>query len=448
MNNSVRICLVEDDEIMGEALCERLEMEGLEYQWTKLGNEAIKAISEQQFSVVLSDIRLPDISGEKLFETIRNTHVEFPPFVFMTAYGTVDQAVSLMKSGASDYFTKPLDVDNLIKKLKSLSLDINQQPASSFILGISAPIRAIESTLNKLANSNCTVLVTGESGTGKEEVAKLLHNLNTSESVQPFIPVNCSAIPETLFEAEMFGYEKGSFTGANSRHIGFFEQANNGTLFLDEIGDMPLSMQVKLLRVIQERSITRIGGSRPVDINVRFICATNENMESAVDSGRFREDLFYRINVVNLVIPPLRDRREDILWLARKFLDAQNKIHKKRNFQLSKSAQNALLSHLWPGNIRELKHCIERACILASKPTLEPNNLFQESQKSTNGGVLPEEKLHTYIEICEKHYIEQMLFGNQWHMTNTAECLGISRKNLWQKMRKYNIQRDEEHPEE
>ncbi|MDP2809251.1 MAG: sigma-54 dependent transcriptional regulator [Rhodocyclaceae bacterium] len=440
---SLRICLIEDDELMGEALCERFEMEGFEHDWHRQGLDALQALQRRRYGVVVSDIRLPDLSGEDLFlrlrQRLRLSKADAPPFLFMTGYGAIDQAVRLLKLGAADYLSKPLDVDALVARIRELCGPIEAAAPADLVLGLSTEMRRIEKMLKRLAASDGTVLITGESGVGKERVARRLHELGEGSSAKPFVAVNCGAIPETLLEAELFGFEKGAFTGASKERRGVFEQAHGGTLFLDEVGDMPLQMQVKLLRAIQERNVTRVGGERVIRTEVRLICATHGDLRQMVEASRFREDLYYRINVVHLRIPPLRERREDILWLARQFLDEQSAKRDGIAFALMPAAERFMLSHPWPGNIRELKHCIERACIMAERPQLTQELLFGDSPLTVPGHEATGDTLIAHISACEKRYIEQVLAAHAWKLGETADALGISRKNLWEKMRKHDI---------
>jgi len=438
-NGALRICLVEDDALMGEALSERFEMEGLKCDWHQRGKDALLALQRRRYSIVVSDIRLPDLSGEDLYIGLRQVRTEVPPFVFMTGYGTIDQAVRLLQLGAADYVSKPLDVDALVQRIRALGIPLEPLGQGEGALGVSAAMRTMEHMLGRLATSDGTVLITGESGVGKEQVARCLHALGEQGQARPFVAVNCGAIPEALLEAELFGFEKGAFTGASKERRGYFEQADGGTLFLDEVGDMPAAMQVKLLRAIQERTITRIGGEALLKVDVRLVCATHEDLRQLVEAGRFREDLYYRINVIHLRIPPLRDRRDDILWLARRFLSEQSAKRGGMPFGLNAAAERALLTHPWPGNIRELKHCIERACILSDRPQLSPEALFSDCPPPALGVALAGEHLGVHLDCCEKHYIGQALALHGWHMTDTADALGISRKNLWEKIKKHGI---------
>ncbi len=436
---ALRICLIEDDELMGEALCERFEMEGIDHVWHKRGKDALLALRNGRFSIVVSDMRLPDMSGEDVFLQLRKARPDAPPFLFMTAYGALDQAVRLLKLGAADYVAKPLDVDALVLRLHELGGPPEPTSSQPCSLGISGAMRGIERMLGRLATSDGSVLITGESGVGKEKVARRLHELSEGAGTRPFVAVNCAAIPETLLEAEMFGYEKGAFTGAAKERHGYFEQADGGTLFLDEVGDMPLPMQAKLLRAIQDRTVTRIGSETTIRIDIRLVCATHEELRQLVEAGRFREDLYYRINVIHLRVPPLRERREDILWLARRFVEEQSAKKGSMTFSFSPAAERALLSHPWPGNIRELKHCIERACILADRSQLGPEILSGDSPHADPATSVSGDTLIAHLNACEKHYIEQVLANHAWRVGDTADSLGISRKTLWEKMRKHDI---------
>ena len=367
-----KICLIEDDEIMGESLADRFTLEGFDHDWHRTGQAAITALRSQAYALVISDIRLPDVRGDALFEQLLAEHVSLPPFVFITGQGDIDSAVRLLKRGAQDYITKPFDLDALVDKVRSIA--VPNLGLGSDGLGQSPAMRQIEKMLHRLASSDASVLITGESGVGKERVALALHRL-TGEA-RPFIAVNCGALTESLLEAELFGYEKGAFTGAARTKKGVFEQADEGTLFLDEIGDMPLSMQVKLLRALQERCIVRVGGETPIPVNIRVVCATHQLLQERVVSGVFREDLYYRINVVELRIPPLRERTEDILPLARSLLASIASSSGKPPPVLTPAAEHALKNYRWPGNIRELKNAMERASLMCDGRWITHDILF------------------------------------------------------------------------
>jgi transcriptional regulator with PAS, ATPase and Fis domain len=298
-------------------------------------------------------------------------------------------------------------------------------------------MRNIEAMLPRFANSNASILLTGESGVGKEEVARALHRARDPESHAPFVAVNCGALAESLLEAELFGHVKGSFTGASRDKKGYLEQAQGGTLFLDEIGDMPVSMQVKLLRVLQERKVVRVGGESEIAVDFHLICATHRDLKALVDRGEFREDLYYRIHVIEVHIPPLRERAEDIAWLAHRLLEAGSAGAGASRHSLSPAAEKALMAYPWPGNARELRNLLERACVVSNELTLTPESLFGKElpvAADTQHGSLEE-----YLRSCERRYIEQALKSNGGRIGETAASLGISRKNLWEKMRKLNL---------
>ncbi|TCS60554.1 sigma-54-dependent transcriptional regulator [Varunaivibrio sulfuroxidans] len=436
-----RICLIEDDEIIGEALTERLEVEGMACDWFKEGLSAIQALKQRKYCLAVSDINLPDMTGEALFTALQDKGIGLPPFLFITGFGSIDQAVRLLKMGAEDYLTKPFDVAELIEKVRGRCRYVALGAPGAPRLGVSAEMKTIEAALSKLSESASTVLITGESGVGKEYVARALHQDHEAGTTLPFVAVNCGAIPEQLLEAELFGHEKGAFTGAVREKRGLFEQAHGGTLFLDEIGDMPLAMQVKLLRAIQERRIQRVGSERGIDVDIRLICATHRDLDQMVRDGEFREDLFYRINVVNIQIPPLRERKDDILWYARDFLRQFAGQKDDRPFTLHSKAEQAMLSYPWPGNIRELRNCIERACVLSPSSVITPEFLFGESWRATLARMsdLGGETLAEYITQCERDYVRQALAENENRIGDTAATLGISRKTLWDKMRKLGL---------
>ncbi|MDD5175077.1 MAG: sigma-54 dependent transcriptional regulator [Sterolibacterium sp.] len=433
----LHLCLIEDDDIVGDALVERFELENYDCTWFRTGREALLTLPRRQFDVVISDIRLPDMSGEKLYMALLEEAVPLPPYLFITGYGEIDQAVRLLKLGAADYIKKPFDIETLLEKIGSLvtaPMARDRQPK----LGISPAMRTLESMLDKIGGSTSNVLISGESGVGKEMVARELHLRGNKDVERPFVAVNCGAFADSLLEAELFGFEKGAFTGAVRMHKGVFEQANGGTLLLDEVGDMSQSMQIRLLRAIQERCITRIGGEHPLQVSLRLICATHRDLKQMVENREFREDLYYRINVVHLYIPPLRDRKEDILWLARQFLEEEAAVRGGAPRFMSAKLERLMLDNVWPGNVRELKHALERACVLSEKRQLLPESLFEEmplALPATN------ETLAEHLNNFERQYISRVLAAHNGHVTHAAETLGISRKNMWERMKRYGIQR-------
>jgi DNA-binding NtrC family response regulator len=433
-----RLCLVEDDPIMGESLTQRFALEGIDALWLRSAEEAEQALRGGSFGAVVCDIRLPGLSGDQLFERLRTSRPVLPPFVFITGFGDLSRAVELLKLGAADYITKPFDLDRLIARVMQLLGPGAARPGDAGRLGVSGAMDRIEKLLARIAPRDTMVLIRGETGTGKEVVARRLHQLSGRG---PFVAVNCAALVETLAESELFGHERGAFTGATQAHAGVFEQAHGGTLFLDEIGDMPLPLQAKLLRVLQDRAVVRVGGQRPIPVDTRLVLATHQDLEALIGEGRFREDLFFRINLLELRIPPLRERRDDILWLARCFLDDCGRRRGDRMRQLEADAEQALSTHDWPGNVRELRHTIERACIFSDAETLRAGDLFEPGLSEPGDGDPAEDSLDHYLASCERRYIETRLEAHAGRVAATAETLGISRKSLWQRMKRLGIRR-------
>ncbi len=443
MSPQPTLCLIEDDPFIGESLSDRLRLEGFRVDWHQTAEQALAALRERRYALVISDIRLGSDSGEQLFYTVKAESRVLPPFLFITAYGSVERAVTLLKLGAVDYITKPFDIDELILKIRALTDTRADRPSPGHEpeLGVSAAMQRLEAMLPLLAERRTPVLITGESGVGKEHVARRLHRLRAGTAKRPFIAINCAALSESLLEAELFGYEKGAFTGALRTKPGLFEQAHGGTLFLDEVGEMPLAMQAKLLRVIQDRRVVRVGGEREIETDIRLVCATNRDLAAQVAAGTFREDLFYRINVIHLDIPPLRERRDDIAWFADRFLEAYLAAHPEEpSRELDRSALHALADHPWPGNVRELRHCIERACILSGQRVLTGALLFDPGGIDDDARPEQPEKLGEHMAATEREFIRHALENHDWHIIETAEALGISRKNLWEKMKKFDLQ--------
>jgi len=446
---AIRLCLIEDDEIMGESLAERFRIEDLACVWFRDGVSATRALRDEHFDLVVSDLRLGDMGGEEIFAWALASLPSPPPFIFITGYGTVDQAVTLIKAGARDYVTKPFDLEAFMAKIPHW-VPAEDAAGKEYRLGVSPAMQRIAESLPRIANAASAVLIVGESGVGKERVAQQLHAARPDAARRPFIAVNCGAIAESLLEAELFGFEKGAFTGATRTKPGFFEQANGGTLVLDEIGEMPLTMQVKLLRVLQERKVTRVGGETPVPVDLLLVCATHRDLRKLVAEGLFREDLYYRINVVQIRVPPLRERPEDIPWFCARFLAEVAERTGETPRRLHPAAETAMLAYPWPGNLRELHHAIERAVILSTAPLLPATALFAEDPAPGRPTVEARDEgeavasLNDYLRQCERRYILGALHEQHWQIAQTAERLGISRKNLWEKMRKLEIEGPEE----
>ena len=435
------LCLIEDDLIMGESLSDRFSLEGFTLDWYRRGSEAIDAMRDTQYAAVISDVRLPDVSGEQVFAVANESITKTPPFVFITAFATVESAVAMLKLGAVDYITKPFDITDLVSKVRTL-VGVGSQPVDigNTTLGISPSMRALAGAGPRIAERAQTVLFTGESGVGKEIVARFLHSLSEPQRSGAFVAVNCGAIPDTLLEVEFFGHERGAFTGAERAKKGYLEQADGGTLFLDEIGDLPQGLQVKLLRVIQERKVQRVGSETSIPVDIRVYCATNRDLVAMVREGRFRDDLYYRINVVHLKVAALRDRPDDVLWLAYKFLEEQAARLRESPRLLSLGAQSALVSHAWPGNIRELRNRIERACVMSISAALTASDLFEDSGPELSdeaSTAMP--SLEAFVADVERTYIGSVLRRFDGRIGAAAAALKISRKTLWEKMRRYGM---------
>jgi DNA-binding NtrC family response regulator len=366
-----RIGIIEDDTIMGDSLVQRLELEGYTPLWWQTGQEALEKLFSARPDLVICDIVLPDISGEEVFLRAL-PRLGSTPFLFVTAHGKIDQAVRLTKAGAVDYLTKPYEITDLLERIAGL---IAVQPRASGVLGASEAMRQMELLLRRVADIDSSLLITGESGVGKEVAAQFVHRISTRAG-EPFIAVNCAAIPPELVESQLFGHERGSFTSAQARHHGHVERAGNGILFLDEVGELPMTMQAKLLRLIEERAFTRVGGETTIKTGARIFCATNTNLEAAVKERRFREDLYFRINVIRVAIPRLRDRSEDILPLAQLFLREFSGAFDRDVHGFTPEAEQALLEHPWPGNVRELRNRVEQAVALSLAPRITGEALF------------------------------------------------------------------------
>jgi DNA-binding NtrC family response regulator len=427
--------LLEDDPIMGESLVQRLSLEGSVVRWWRTGREALHEIERDRPEAVICDIRLPDMSGVDVFRAVAEREAA-PPFLFITGYGDIDEAVRLIHDGAGDYVTKPFDMPAFLERLSGLLPPLNE---TASVLGVSEAMNAVERTLGRVARVPTTVLFTGETGVGKEVCARFLHQAGGIGG--PFMAVNCAAIPADLLEAELFGHERGAFTGAQSRHLGYAERAGEGTLFLDEISDLAPPLQAKVLRLLEERQFFRVGGETPIRFRARIVCATNTELERQVADRQFREDLFYRINVVRVVVPPLRHRPDDIAWLLEKFFDEFNDHFGVELSGVSALTEEAAVSHSWPGNVRELRNRVERGVALALGPYLMPGDLFPDASGKPSPSValasLEEARL-----AAERRHIVRALGVTNGEIGQAARLLGISRTTLWEKMRRLDITGD------
>jgi DNA-binding NtrC family response regulator len=427
-----RIGVIEDDETVGKSLVQRLELEGYSPLWWQTGRGALDQLPKARPDLVICDIRLPDMNGKDLFLRAL-PQLGGKPFLFVTAHAQVEDAVFLMKAGAVDYIVKPYALPDLLGRIARL---IKLQPRTAGDLGTSGAMRQLELLLRRVADIDSSLLIIGESGAGKEVAAKFVHRIS-ARSDEPFVAVNCGAIPNDLIESQLFGHERGAFTSAQARHHGYVERARNGILFLDEVGELPMLMQVKLLRLIQERTFTRVGGETAIKTGARIICATNTDLEAAVAEGRFRRDLYYRINVIPVVIPPLRDRSDDILPLAHGFLRDFAKEFRRDVKGFTAEAEQALVNQPWPGNVRQLRNCIERAVALSQAPRIGVDALFPAEASDAD-----EAPLATLAEVrdrAERQHIRAVLADVENRIDEAAKRLGISRSTLFDKMRKLGI---------
>lgn len=440
------VLLIEDEKIMRVTLEDALKGAGYEVMSFATGAAGLNAFKHASCDIAVTDVRLPDMNGFDIVREIAGPGTT--QVVMMTAYGTIRDAVEAMKLGAFDYITKPFALDEFLllieralemKRLKEenirLRKDLNTCYRAPNIIGESLAMQRVFSLIEKVSASEATVLILGESGTGKELVATTIH-YQSSRKNKPLIKVNCSTLPDGLIESELFGHEKGAFTGAMKRKPGRFELADGGTIFLDEIGDLPPSTQAKILRVLQERQFERIGGTATLPVDVRVIAATNRNLEEEVGAGRFREDLYYRLHVIPIVLPPLRERKEDIPSLIEFFLDKYRK-RLSRNVRLSAEAADALLRYDYPGNVRELENVIERCVTLAMEEVIGKEEL--PAAVLDGGQAAGSFRLSEVVADAEKCHILNVLKATRGAKTKAAEILGISRKTLWEKMNAYGI---------
>ena len=440
------ILVIDDDEIMRDSCYQILTDTCCQVKLAETGESGIEFIKNELFDVVILDLKMPGLSGMDVLKWIKEHYLDIVVIV-ITGHATIDSAVEAMKKGAYDFLPKPFTPDELrvivnraIEKrnltLENLLFKHEQSTViqSYQLVGKSDEIKKIHEMIKKVGPTDSTVLITGESGTGKELVAKAIHG-HSKRKDKPFVPVDCSTLVENLFESELFGHVKGSFTGATATKHGRLELANGGTIFFDEISNIGINVQAKLLRAIQEKEIFKVGSNQAIQIDIRIIAATNADLREEVKEGRFREDLFYRLGVVPIHLPPLRERKSDIPLLVNYFIDKLNKKRRKSVQKISQPVMQALTNYDWPGNIRELENAIERAIVLTDNDTIEPKDLYYY-------GLLTEEA-STFKEITlnemEKQHITNMLALHHGHKIKTAQALGINRKTLRLKMKKYGI---------
>jgi len=445
-----RILIIDDEKNMRWAIKKALEKERYMIYEASNGQEGLVKLAEIHPDLILLDLRMPIMDGMEALKKIKEINKDIP-VIMLTAHGTMESAVEAMKIGALDYISKPFDIEEL-KILIKKALDVGElkeqvsylreeleKNTGKTIIGESPKMRDVLEVVERVANTNVTILILGESGTGKELFANAIH-YNSNRRDKPYVKVNCGALPENLLESELFGYEKGAFTGAAGRKAGRFDRANGGTIFLDEVGELTLSMQVKLLRVLQEKEFERVGGIESIKVDVRIIAATNRDLKKMVDEGTFREDLYYRLNVIPLEIPPLRERRKDIPVLIQYFLKKFNKEMSKKEMNITQAAMNKLVEYEWRGNIRELENAIERLVILVDGDVIEERHLPKELFSSTiknNVFDLPEDGIN--LEELEKGLICQALDISNGNQTHAAKLLGITRHTLIYRIEKYNL---------
>lgn len=431
------VLIVEDDPDLLEALCATLKLDGYTTLAASSGEQAIDLLRTHPAGLVISDVQMRPMDGYTLLQAIKRSH-PWIPVVLMTAYGEVDKAVAAMRSGASDYLLKPFDPHSLLAHVRRYLLTVSDEDESEIVAEDPRTLTLL-SLAKKVAATSATVMLTGESGSGKEVLARFIHR-HSPRASRPFVAINCAAIPENLLESTLFGYEKGSFTGASQAQAGKFEQANGGTLLLDEISEMPLGLQAKLLRVLQEREVERIGGSKPVKLDIRLIATSNRDMPAYVQEGRFREDLYYRLNVFPLEILPLRERLQDIVPLAQRILDRSA----QPRCVLAQSAIRSLERYTWPGNVRELENVIQRAMILATGSIeAEHLNLPGSSVRDTFRGEAQREGDSPLRDIksLERDHILQTLAAVNGSRKLAVQKLGISERTLRYKLQQYRLAR-------
>ncbi len=454
MEDSFSILVVDDEPPQLELISGFLKKQGFEVTLAESGEKALQIFRRESFDLVLTDQRMPNLSGLDLLKAVRAVNPETPVIV-VTAYGSIETAVSAIKAGATDYLTKPLNLDELLHRIekvrehhrlvlenRDLREELGERHRIEGIIGESGRMLEVFSLVRRVAPSEATVLIRGESGTGKELIAKAIHFASPRAS-GPLVKVNCAALPETLLESELFGHEKGAFTGAFVTRKGRFEVASGGTIFLDEIGDLPTHLQAKLLRVLQEREFERVGSSKPISIDVRILAATHRDLERLLKAGQFRDDLYYRLNVVTIVLPPLRERRQDLPLFMDHLLRVFAEKNGKKIRGFTSEAREALLRYDYPGNVRELENIIERASVITRNDVIGRADLpisIQEPEAEDNSN---NTELSVVVERLERRLIKEALARSGGVQTRAAEHLGITERNLRYKLKKYGFQGDD-----
>ncbi len=445
-SGNIRILVVDDELVVRDSLSSWFEEEGYEVGTADGGKLALQRMQEGSWDIGLLDIKMPGMDGLELQRKMK----EIDPgiqIIIMTAYASVQTAVDALKDGAYDYIVKPFDPDKLVHVIrnatehKQLATDsehlrrrVDEEAEEHSVIGESPQMRKVMELVRQVARTDSTVLILGESGTGKELIARAIHN-QSARRYMPIVTVNCGALPEGILESELFGHEKGAFTGAQYKRKGKFELADGGTIFLDEIGDIGPKTQSDLLRVLEEKKITRVGGNREIEVDFRVIAATNRNLSEYVEEGKFRQDLYYRLNVFSIEIPPLRERTGDILPIARHFLEKYNAAMGRRVENLTPEAESKLLAHSWPGNVRELENAIERAYVVCEGELIGINCLpFSEGADASSEEVAS-------LEAVEKKHIEKALLNTGWNISRAAKRLEIDRVTLYNKIKKFGLRR-------
>jgi DNA-binding NtrC family response regulator len=454
MKENARILVVDDEPMVCLSLTNWLREENYLARAVEDGPEAIAAVRAEKWDIVLLDLKMPGMDG---LEVLRQIKTISPPtvVVMMTAYASIASSVEAMKEGAYDYIVKPLDVQELTLMLKKivdhqqlitenilLRKQVSERYSFEDIIGKSEPMQRVFEMIGTVADTSATVLITGETGTGKELVARAIHT-HSSRRYGPFVAVSCSALPDTLLESELFGYERGAFTGAERMKKGRFELAHGGTLFLDEIGDISLKTQVKLLRALQEKSFRRLGGTDPIEVNIRLIAATNRDLIKAIEQNAFRSDLYYRLNVVNLHLPPLRERKEDIRLLVAHFINKYNVEFNKAFDRVEDHAMALMMDYHWPGNVRELENVIERAVVIDQGPEIKARQLpfCSPALAASSTGAQPIGAPGRTLEEMEKQHILTTLERQQWNIAKASRVLDIDRTTLHKKIKKFGLER-------
>jgi two-component system response regulator HydG len=453
MDQQIRVLVVDDDEPHAAAVAESLQRVGYDCVVATSGSEGLRLIEEQVFDIIITDLIMEGVGG---LEVLAKAKRELPDaeVVILTGHSTIKTAVTAMQAGASTYLTKPLDINELravadkasqSRRLQRSNIELQRQLNEKFgfegVIGNSTAMHAVVAKLRQIAPTSASVLITGESGTGKELVAKSLH-INSPRSNKPFVPLNCAELSENVLESELFGHVRGAFTGADRDRIGRLQYANGGTLFLDEIGDIPMSIQIKLLRVLESGEIIRVGTNEPIKVNVRLISATNRDLSDAIADGRFRQDLFHRLKVVSIKLPPLRERRDDIPLLIEHFLKEFTTSHIKTIKSITPALHRALMAYSWPGNVRELKNTIESMVVIDADGVLDLDDLTEDLQSATAGAKSDRRGgghalVGKSLEEIEKYYINETLDLTKGNREEAARLLGIGERTLYRKLKEY-----------